>query len=94
MRCAPYSGEYGKEEAMKLLKWERRLEFACEGSRFFDLVRWGDAQQVINKYYVEEKAVGSLYSNAHFTANKNEYLPIPKQRMTEAAGKFRQNVGW
>ncbi|MBP7151892.1 MAG: RagB/SusD family nutrient uptake outer membrane protein, partial [Paludibacteraceae bacterium] len=30
-----------QDYARKALRWERRLEFAMEGSRFFDLVRWG-----------------------------------------------------
>ena len=94
MKCSAYTGQFSKEEAMNILKWERRLEFACEGTRFFDLVRWGDAETVINKYYLEETSVGTLYANAHFTANKNEYLPIPNQRIMEAAGKYQQNVGW
>ena len=43
-----YSGSYSKEEAMKIVKMERRLELAMESERFFDLVRWGDsAQQVL-----------------------------------------------
>ena len=38
-----YNGSYSKEEAMKIVKMERRLELAMESERFFDLVRWGDA---------------------------------------------------
>src|SRR5690606_27603480 len=33
----------GQAEAWKALKMERVLEFAQEGHRFWDLVRWGDA---------------------------------------------------
>ena len=29
-----------KDFAWKALEWENRLEFACEGRRFFDLQRW------------------------------------------------------
>mgnify|MGYP000464764002 CR=1 FL=1 len=31
-----------QEFALKALRWERRMEFAMEGDRFFDLVRLGD----------------------------------------------------
>ena len=93
-RCSPYTGTYGKEEAMNLLKWERRLEFACEGSRFFDLVRWGDAEKVLNAYFASEAKVCTIYTNAKFTPNKNEYLPIPHTQMAASNGHYTQNVGW
>ena len=57
--------------------FERRVELAMECDRFFDLVRWGEAAEVLNKYYAEEAADCSIYSNASFTKNKNEYLPVP-----------------
>src|SRR5690606_23000955 len=31
--------------AREALRWERRLELAMENERFFDLVRWGVAEQ-------------------------------------------------
>lgn len=34
---------------------ERRLEMAHEGIRFFDLVRWGIADEVLNVYFEKEK---------------------------------------
>ena len=36
-----------KNEAVQALRMERRLEMAHEGIRFFDLVRWGVADEVI-----------------------------------------------
>lgn len=35
-----YTAFANKEEAMKAVQWEQRLEFATEGMRFFDLRRW------------------------------------------------------
>ena len=49
-----YNGTYNKDQAMKIVKMERRLELAMECERFFDLVRWGDAASVINKFYTVE----------------------------------------
>ena len=34
-----YNGSFSKEETMKIIKMERRLELALESERFFDLVR-------------------------------------------------------
>ena len=49
-----YNGSYSKEETMKIVKMERRLELAMESERFFDLVRWGEAATVINRFYTTE----------------------------------------
>ena len=86
MYVTPYKGSYSKDETVKIVKMERRLELAMESERFFDLVRWGDAATVLNKYYAEEIDNCALYSDAHFTANKGEYLPIPFVQMSAARG--------
>ena len=88
-----YSGSYSKEETMKIVKMERRLELAMESERFFDLVRWGDAEKVINKYYTDEGRTMNFLSGASFTANKNEYLPIPKEQIAASNGHYTQNCG-
>jgi len=93
MYVTPYKGSYSKEETVKIVKMERRLELAMESERFFDLVRWGDAATVLNKYYAEEIDNCALYSDAHFTANKGEYLPIPFVQMSAARGNYVQNCG-
>ncbi len=95
---ATYSGSYSQEQLLKIIKMERRLELAMESERFFDLVRWGDVETVINRYYADEmssqKGNMSFLSGSHFTADKNEYLPIPKEQMDASAGHYTQNVGW
>ena len=89
----PYSGTYTQEEALKRLKFERRVELAMECDRFFDLVRWGEADKVLNKYYAEETNDCAVYSNASFTKNKNEYLPIPFAQISASNGHYSQNCG-
>ena len=90
---AQYKGTYDKAQTIKIVKMERRLELAMESERFFDLVRWGDAATVLNKYYPEEIDNCSFYSEAHFTANQGEYLPIPASQMAASNGHYTQNVG-
>lgn len=90
----PYSGTYSKEEALKIVKFERRLELAMESERFFDLVRWGEAAATINKYYAEEADNCAIYSGASFTADKNEYLPIPFSQISASNGHYKQNINW
>ena len=88
-----YIGSYSKDEAMKIIKMERRLELAMESERFFDLVRWGDAATVLNKYYSTESEKMNFLSGSQFTANKNEYLPVPFEQMAASNGHYTQNCG-
>ena len=88
-----YDGNYSKEEALKIVKMERRLEMGMESERFFDLVRWGEAESVLNKYFAGETDNCSIYSAAHFTKNKNEYLPIPYSQVAASEGHYTQNIG-
>lgn len=88
-----YNGSYSQEDALKIVKMERRLEMGMESERFFDLVRWGEAEKVLNKYFAEETNNCSIYGEAHFTANKNEYLPIPFSQVAASDGHYTQNIG-
>ena len=88
-----YNGSYSQEDALKIVKMERSLEMGMESERFFDLVRWGEAEKVLNKYFAEETNNCSIYGDAHFTANKNEYLPIPFSQVAASDGHYTQNIG-
>ena len=88
-----YNGTYSKDQTMRIVKMERRLELAMEAERFFDLVRWGDAATVLNKYFTDESRTMNFLQGASFTANKNEYLPIPYEQMAASNGNYTQNSG-
>ena len=90
MRVKPYTDS---NNALERVKRERRIELALESERFFDLVRWGEAETVINRYYAEEADNCAIYTAAHFTANKNEYLPIPYEQIAASNGHYQQNIG-
>lgn len=89
----PYSGTYSQEEALEIVKFERRVELAMESDRFFDLVRWGEAAEVLNDYYADEADNCTIYTSANFTADKNEYLPIPFSQVSASNGHYTQNIG-
>ena len=61
------------------IKNERRWEFAMEGYRFYDLVRWGDASS----------ALGSLGYQP-----KNQYYPIPQPAIDLSGGVLVQNPNY
>jgi hypothetical protein len=80
--------------ARKALRWERRMEFAMEGIRFFDLVRWGIAAEYINNYFATEKTKREYLRDGYFTKNRNEYFPIPQKQIDFSKGLYKQNPGW
>ena len=83
-----------KDFAFEALRWERRLEFAMEGTRSPDLVRWGIAGDVMNKYLVKEKIARVFLADAIFTTGRDEYLPIPQNQVNLSNGLYIQNVGY
>jgi hypothetical protein len=89
-----------KDYAIKAIIFERRLELAMEGNRFFDLVRYGDgvAANVLNAYNSREKLLRTYRAASVFTKGKNEYQPIPQREIDNlnADGTVRlvQNPGY
>ena len=83
-----YGNFASKEDARKALRWERRLELAMEGHRFFDLRRWGLLSTTLNKYFETEK------TDEFFTKGKNEYFPIASNQMNYVQGLYHQNKGY
>jgi hypothetical protein len=80
--------------ARQALRFERRLEFAMEGVRFFDLTRWGIAADYMNTYFAKEKNLRQYLSTATFTAGRDEYMPIPLNQINFSKGLYKQNNGW
>ena len=84
--------------AIKAVRFEQRLEFAMEGHRRFDLVRWGIADQVLNAYYAVEGNKRSYLKNVQFIPGKHEYFPIPLQEIlnSQVGGQptLTQNNGY
>lgn len=89
----PYNGSYSQAELIAMVRHERRVELAMESERFFDLVRWGNAAEIINRYYADEADNCAIYSGARFTADRNEYLPIPHSQISASNGHYTQNIG-
>ena len=84
----------GQASARKAVRFERRLELALEGHRFFDLVRWGIAGDYINTYLQTEKTrLPQNLTGVSFTVNKNEYFPIPQIEI-DLNSNLKQNPGY
>ncbi|MDO5969430.1 RagB/SusD family nutrient uptake outer membrane protein [Flavivirga aquimarina] len=65
-----------QSEIRDAIKQERRVEFALEESRFYDLVRWGDALSTLGSLGYEDRH--ALY-------------PIPQDAIDQAGGLLVQN---
>lgn len=82
-----------KAFATEALRFERRLELALEGHRFYDLVRWGIAKQVIESYSAYEGEHLAAYRGIVFNPHNN-YFPIPQSQIDRSSGAIKQNQGY
>jgi hypothetical protein len=81
--------------AWEALMWEDRLEFAMEGVRWYDLVRWGVAEPILNAYFAKEYPRGRPWmKDGHFKSGRDEFMPIPQPQMNYSFGAYKQNVGY
>lgn len=67
-----------QEELRQAIRHERRVELALEPDRFYDLVRWGIAEKVL-------QAAGKNYQP------RNALLPIPQEEIDKSDGVLVQN---
>lgn len=85
------------------VKHERRIELAFEDHRYWDLLRWKDAETILNqpvtgvkitrpegKYVYTEQTV----AERKFHAAKNYRLPFMRQEVINSNGTLPQNPGY
>ena len=81
---------------LDMIKNERALEFALEGHRFYDLLRWGDLNNRFKELERTDPNFKKLISATDyegFTPNKHEWLPIPIEEI-ESNPHAVQNPGY
>jgi starch-binding outer membrane protein, SusD/RagB family len=93
---APFANQAAARQAVR---WERRLELAMEGGRYFDLRRWNDLQTLVNFLTVEKTRRTQLYAAASQpTATKLKYFPIPSIEIDlskiDGVAQLKQNTGY
>ena len=87
-----------KEEAMRAVQWEQRLEFAMEGRRFFDLRRWDDLPAgmrvdmaaTLNAFQQGDLRIRSFMQGASFE-NRDKFMPVPQSQIDLQKGVIVQN---
>lgn len=85
--------------ARTAVRFERKIELAMEGHRFFDLTRWGIGGAELNAYAAHELSSHYLImTGAVYTTGRSEYLPIPQAEidLSSQGGKsvLTQNPGY
>lgn len=78
------------------IKEERRYELAFEGVRYYDLLRWGDAEKEINKIIdVPARTMNvPIKVTVKFRPETGGFLPIPENEILLSNGVLEQNPGW
>lgn len=87
-----------KEEAMRAVQWEQRLEFATEGRRFFDLRRWDelpagmrvDMAATLNAFQQADLRIRPFMKDANFS-DKDKFMPVPQGQIDLQKGVIVQN---
>jgi hypothetical protein len=82
-----------QDYARTAVRFERRLELAMEGHRFYDLVRWGTLKQTLEPYFSFESNYTKYLSGVVITP-EDEYFPIPQDQLDRSNGILKQNPGY
>jgi hypothetical protein len=87
---APFDSQANAREAVR---FERRLELALEGHRFWDLKRWGGAKTYLNNYIAVEGTKQTYLAGAKFD-DRDIRFPIPNDAIERSEGTLSQNPGY
>ncbi|HET7189253.1 MAG TPA: RagB/SusD family nutrient uptake outer membrane protein [Gemmatimonadaceae bacterium] len=102
-KVGQYLTPWDQATARTAVRYERRLELAMEGQRFFDLRRWGIADQVLNAYLNgvgggSEKARRAQLTSAETFVQRHYLYPIPDLQIqlstVGGTSTLTQNPGW
>lgn len=83
--------------SLENIKLERRWEFACEGIRYWDLMRWGDLEKAINinMNNIPITRLGNPTTlTVKYRPETRGFKPIPESEIQLSNGNLTQNPGW
>ncbi|WP_324720339.1 RagB/SusD family nutrient uptake outer membrane protein [Salinimicrobium sp. HB62] len=80
--------------SLEALKQERLHEFAFEGLRWFDLVRWGDVESAFNYTLNVSNSGAAATYQVNYRPETKGLVPIPESEIRLSNGVYEQNPGW
>ncbi|WP_418993005.1 RagB/SusD family nutrient uptake outer membrane protein [Alistipes sp.] len=91
-----------RDELRKAIKHERFVELAFEDHRYWDLLRWKDALEVLNRPVrgVEVRKTADGWSYTEITVasrtflERNYYMPFTRSEVVNSNNTLRQNPGY
>jgi hypothetical protein len=98
-KIGTYSAFASKDEAMKAVQWEQRLEFATEGMRFFDLRRWDNLSgkiggksmaEILNAFAVADLRIRPTFMKPANFSGGDKFMPIPQGQLDLQPGVLEQ----
>jgi tetratricopeptide (TPR) repeat protein len=89
----PYPSFPDQNYARNAVRFERRLELAMEGHRFYDLVRWGILKPTLESYFGFEGNYFQ-YLKGLTIQPEDAYFPIPQEQIDRSNGLIKQNLGY
>lgn len=82
------------EYSLEALKQERLHEFAFEGLRWFDLVRWGDINTAFDDVIDVRNSGSEAKYRVTYRPETKGRVAIPETEMRLSNGVYEQNPGW
>lgn len=87
----PLPNVLASDDLRKAVRHERRVEFAMEYQRLYDLIRWNSLIETMNTYAAKPKSNGK---GANFNKGINELFPVPQVEIDRSGGSIIQNPGY
>lgn len=84
--------------ARRAIRHETRVEYAMEGYRFYDLVRWGIAAEAMNNHLQVDATRMEYLKGRNFVKGQHEIWPIPQVQidisLKDGVPVLKQNPGY
>lgn len=82
-----------QEELLEIVKHERRVELAFEGLHLFDIYRWKELEDAVNRIENERVSLGLAYESRQYNGERDYVWPIPTDEL-DTNSQLTQHELW